>query len=64
MPRSGTIRSAINIDLEDKFDSIALKVFGLNGRISDRDFFISINEIFDKQGIDYKFTETNYTWMS
>lgn len=43
MPRSGTIRSAININLDDRFDSIALKVFGLNGKVSDRDYFISVN---------------------
>lgn len=48
MPRSGTIRSSININLDDKFDSIALKVFGLNGKVSDRDYYNSINIIMEK----------------
>ncbi|CAD8171127.1 unnamed protein product [Paramecium pentaurelia] len=63
MPRSGTIRSSININLDDKFDSIALKVFGLNGKVSDRDYYNSINTIMERQNFYYQFTETNYYWM-
>ncbi|CAK63556.1 unnamed protein product (macronuclear) [Paramecium tetraurelia] len=63
MPRSGTIRSSININLDDKFDSVALKVFGLNGKVSDRDYYNSINMLMEKQSFQYQFTETNYNWM-
>lgn len=34
--------------MEDKFDTVALKVFGLNGKVSDRDYFNSINLIIEK----------------
>ncbi|CAD8189640.1 unnamed protein product [Paramecium octaurelia] len=63
IPRSGTIRSSININIDDKFDSIALKVFGLNGKVSDRDYYNSINKVMEKQNFYYQFTETNYYWM-
>ncbi|CAD8082976.1 unnamed protein product [Paramecium sonneborni] len=63
MPRSGTIRSSFNVNLDDKFDSVALKVYGLNGKVSDRDYYNSINMIMDKQNFQYQFTENNYSWM-
>lgn len=63
MPRSGTIRQSLHINLDDKFDTVALKVFGLNGRVPDRDFFSNINNLMESSGLKYQYTETNYSYL-
>lgn len=41
--RSGIIRQAMNFDLYNNFNTITYKMFGKNGRVAERDYFLNYN---------------------
>lgn len=63
MPRSGTLRQALHVNFDDYFDSVAVKVFGLNGRVPDRDYFLNFNMLIEKSGIKFTYSENDYTYL-
>jgi len=49
MERCGTIRQAINIEIEkDDFNKLAVLYQGINGRVPDHDYYVMITKILDK----------------
>jgi hypothetical protein len=43
--RCGTFRQAVNLDLKTDPNSVVYKIFGLNGRVPDRDYYLLFNEV-------------------
>ncbi|KAL4469201.1 hypothetical protein ABPG72_008941 [Tetrahymena utriculariae] len=62
IPKCGVIRQALNIDLDSNFQQLYLKTLGFDGKVPDRDYFLSFNnmmlEAFSENG--YKYSEVSF----
>lgn len=53
----------MHVNLDDYFDSVVVKVFGLNGRVPDRDYFLNFNMLMEKSGIKFTYSENDYVFL-